>query len=196
MHRILSAAVETAAAAVFVIPVFLHLHKVKFQSSKTSLTALFFALYLCAVYSTVGLPDVRYIRFDPGMNLIPFRYMFQDASTYWNLLLFAPLGCFLPLLRSKFRSFPRTLLFGFGMSVFIEFFQLFTHRATDVNDLITNTLGTVLGYLLGMVWLKCFPKLSVSDDRNTLPAVFVTVLIVMFFLQPFSAPLFWSFLYR
>lgn len=196
MHRILPALVETAAAAVFLIPIFLCLHIRKFHSAKTSLSAFVFALYLCAVYAMAGLPDVRYIRFDPGMNLIPFRYMLQDTSTYWNLLMFVPLGCLLPMLRGKFRSFSKTLLLGFVMSVFIEFLQLFTYRATDVNDLITNTLGTVLGYLLGMLLLKCFPKVSLREDQKELRTIFTVVLLVMFFLQPFTAPFFWSLIYR
>lgn len=39
-------------------------------------------------------------------------------------------------------------MLGFGLSLTIELAQLFTqYRATDVDDLITNTVGTLLGYL-------------------------------------------------
>lgn len=195
MNRILFSCVEVAAAAVFLIPFFLHLNKVKFQSGKTTAAALVFALYLCAVYAMVGLPNVTYIRFDPRFNFTPFQYMFSDFTTLLNILLFMPLGFFLPVLRSKFRSFGVTVLFGFCMSMFIEILQIFTLRATDVNDLMTNTLGTVLGYWIGRLILMVFPRLRLAEETKEMRTICIAVLAVMFFLQPFPASLFRKLLY-
>ena len=103
MHRILSALLETALAAVFLIPIFLYLNKTKFHNNHTTWAALLFALYLSAVYAMVGMPNITYIRFDPSFNFVPFLYFFTDVTSLLNVFLFVPLGFFLPVLRSKFR---------------------------------------------------------------------------------------------
>lgn len=77
-----------------------------------------------------------------------------------NILLFAPLGFFLPLLLNKFRKFKKTVLAGFLVSLLIECSQLFLIRATDIDDLILNTLGVMLGYLCFMFFRKLLPKIN------------------------------------
>ena len=116
------------------------------------------ALIAAGVDAVVGLPCITYIRLDFNYNFVPFLHMFSDyRSSLLNVLLFVPLGFFLPLFWKKFSAFGHTLLFGFCTSLLIELLQIFTFRATDVNDLMTNTVGTVLGYLLARVVLKLFP---------------------------------------
>lgn len=195
MHRILSTCLEMAAAAVFLFPIFLYLHRTKFRSVHTTAAAFTFSLYLSAVYAMAGLPTVGYVRFHPSFNLVPFRYLFTDRSSLLNVFLFIPLGFFLPVLRSKFRTFFPTLLFGFGMSVFIELCQIFTLRATDVNDLMTNTAGTIIGYFCGRLLLKLFPRLTPAEETNELKTICAAVLFVMFFLQPFLSAFAWRILY-
>ena len=93
--------------------------------------------------------------------------MFSDCkNSLLNVLLFVPLGFFLPLFWKKFSAFGYTLLFGFCTSLLIELLQIFTFRATDVNDLMTNTVGTVLGYLLARIVLKLFPGTEPSADKG------------------------------
>ena len=143
------------------------------------------------VYAMAGLPNITYVRFDPNFNFIPFQYFFSDRTSLLNVFLFMPLGVFLPILRSKFRNFLPTVIFGLLMSVFIETFQIFTLRATDINDLITNTSGTILGFFLGKLILKCFPQLVLTEEKNELKTVCLSVLMVMFFLQPFLSGFVW-----
>lgn len=47
-----------------------------------------------------------------------------------------------------FRKVQRTALFGFCLSLWIEFEQLLTFRAADIDDLTANTAGAVLGFAL------------------------------------------------
>ena len=195
MHRLLPAFIETAAAAVFLVPIFLYLNKVKFHNLKTTAAAFLFSLYLSIVYAMAGLPNVTYVRFQPNFNFIPFQYFFTDHTSLLNVLLFVPLGVFLPILRTKFKKFLPTVLFGLLMSMFIEVFQIFTFRATDINDLITNTVGTILGYFLGKRLLRCFPQLILTEETNELKSICISVLFVMFFLQPFLSGLIWNVIY-
>lgn len=110
-------------------------------------------LYLNAMYIVVGVPGVQYIVWDPTVNLIPF----QDFSAsniegmILNAIMFAPLGFLLPTCFERYRHWGRTLTAGFLTSLTVELIQLFTFRATDVDDLIMNTLGTVVGFLIAKV---------------------------------------------
>ena len=107
-------------------------------------------LYLNAMYIVIGVPGVQYICWDPTLNLIPF----QDFSArnmegmVLNAIMFAPLGFLLPAYFERYRHWGRTLAAGFLTSLTVELVQLFTFRATDVDDLIMNTLGTFVGFLL------------------------------------------------
>lgn len=106
-------------------------------------------LYLSAMYIVVGVPGVQYIVWDPTLNRIPF----QDFSPsnimgmVLNAIMFAPLGFLLPAYFERYRHWGRALAAGFLTSVTVELIQLFTFRATDVDDLIMNTLGTLVGFL-------------------------------------------------
>ena len=96
--------------------------------------------------------------FDPNINLIPFEHGLI-YSDYLNILMFVPLGIFLPLMWQKYHHLKPTIKFGFYLSLLIEFSQLFTRfRATDINDLIMNTLGVFVGWLLYRVFAKLILK--------------------------------------
>ena len=107
-------------------------------------------LYLNAMYIVIGVPGVQYIVWDPTINLLPF----QDFSArniegmILNAIMFAPLGFLLPAYFERYRHWGRTLAAGFLTSQTVELIQLFTFRATDVDDLIMNTLGTLVGFLI------------------------------------------------
>lgn len=165
MHRFLSLFLDVAVSALILGPALWLLKGRLGWSRRRALSYFALALYLSLVFSLVGLPDIRYIRFEPNINLRPFRYFFSDWSTLPNVLLFVPLGVFLTTLWGRFRSGWRACLFGFWVSMTIEVLQIFTFRATDVNDLITNTLGTALGWALGRFLLAIVPGFTPS--RNT-----------------------------
>ena len=59
-----------------------------------------------------------------------------------NILMLIPIGFLLPLLVER-----HTVLYGFLCSLCIEVFQLVTKRGYfEIDDLIHNTLGAVIGY--------------------------------------------------
>lgn len=133
-----------------------------FKKNKTiskiriSILFLVFYYYLCVMLTNiVGIPTLsEYIRlsrlgeafFNPNINLIPFSDGFS-LSFILNIFLFVPLGFLCPLISKSYQSIKNTLLIGCGLSFTIEIVQLFTlYRATDINDLITNIVGTLIGY--------------------------------------------------
>lgn len=67
-----------------------------------------------------------------------------------NLALLAPLGVLLPVLSNRFRGPLRILLVVALVSLCIEVVQgtMITGRAFDADDIILNTLGAVVAYVL------------------------------------------------
>lgn len=192
MRRILFMSLDAAIAALILAPIFWILHRKVFQSKGRTIRYYLFAVYLCAVFAVVGLPDILYIRYEPHFNFVPFAYMFSDfTSSFLNVILFVPMGIFLPLLWKDFRPFWKTLLFGFAASFFIELLQIFTFRASDINDLMTNSVGTVIGWFLSRLFLHLFPSINPKSCRKDLYWVLGTTLAVMYFLHPFFSKLIW-----
>lgn len=69
-----------------------------------------------------------------------------------NVLAFLPFGFFLPFLWKRFRRIYRTVLSTACFSIIVEVLQLITRVGScDVDDVLLNTLGGVIGYLLFMV---------------------------------------------
>ena len=193
MFRVFAMCLEAGIAAVILIPAFWALNRYHFRNTSRAACYLTMSVYLAAVDAVVGLPSLLYIRFDRNINLVPFAYMFSDyGNSLLNVLLFVPLGFFLPVLWKRFRSFLRTVLFGLGFSACIELLQLFTFRATDINDLMTNTVGTILGWCLGRILLKLFPSIRPSWKTGELAVVFGVTFGVMFLAQPFLAEIVWN----
>lgn len=78
-----------------------------------------------------------------------------------NIVMFLPFGFFTVLLWRGF-TWRRTLLTGFCITLFIECWQLLVGRAFDLNDLLLNTLGVLLGGLLCALLRRAAPKLGAA----------------------------------
>lgn len=177
---------EAFSALILLVPALALLNRLRIRSRGRSLVYLAFTLYLAAVYHLTGLPTVGFITFDVNLNLIPFREFRKElVLSVLNVAMFVPLGFFLPLLWEKFRRLRPVVLFGLGATLTIELAQLLTYRATDINDIITNTLGASVGYLLFVLirphlsrWFK--PEAGCGD----LWILLALTAGVMFFLQP------------
>ena len=194
MQAILSMCTNATISALLLIPIFWLFCRKYFHDVKHILWYFVFAVYLSGVYAVAGLPDICYIRFDPNINLKPFAYMFSDYdASLLNVLLFIPLGIFLPCLWQYFRKLLNGLLFGFCMSLLVEALQIFSYRSTDINDLMTNTLGTVLGWCVGQIILRCFPGIEPSTKTTDLWIICGTVFCVMFVAHPFLSKFLLSF---
>ena len=117
-----------------------------------------FASYLFGVYMVTGAGTLfdgllRHWEIRPDrIHLIPFSDGFDLFSDSLNLLLFLPFGFLVPLLWKQMNRFIYTTAAGFSFSLLIELSQLLNNRYTDINDLIINTLGTMLGFLLYRLW--------------------------------------------
>lgn len=82
-----------------------------------------------------------------------------------NVALFVPLGLAAPFI-SKRTSLLKVAITGLSLSFLIEFIQIFIGRECEIDDLICNTLGAVIGYLMYLLLRKLFPKF-VEKGRKT-----------------------------
>lgn len=186
--------IETTSALILLVVAFFLMNVLCFHNSKRAWRYGVFSFYLAAVYHVVGLPTVLFVTFDATVNLIPFLHMHEDLkNTLLNVLLFVPLGFFLPALWSRYRRMSETLLLGFCATLTIELCQLLTYRVTDINDIITNFLGCVTGYVLfRIVFLLRGGKMPTTGKSRDIWLVFSVLFLVMFFLQPFAASFFYK----
>lgn len=83
-----------------------------------------------------------------------------------NVAFFVPLGLALPFLVKKV-SFSKTIIIGLLCSFTIEILQCFIGRDSSVDDLICNTLGTIVGYVLYLLIRRLFPKLADKAKIST-----------------------------
>ena len=114
---------------------------------------LIFSCYLFALLHITGAGTLydgfRYGLNSKLINLIPFSDTNIDILGYFlNVVLFFPLGLMLPLLWAEFGNCKPVIFAGAALSLLVELSQLINNRATDVDDLILNTFGTFLGYLV------------------------------------------------
>lgn len=115
------------------------------------------------------------ITFNPPvhhLNLIPFNWLFERwemgvlkmiAQVIGNILMFIPLGLLLPVVFKSLSSFKKIFQVTFYFSLFIEFIQYFIGRSSDIDDLILNTLGGMLGYAVYCIVYKLF-SLKVKEE--------------------------------
>lgn len=131
---------------------------------------LLYLLYLCtAVYMLFFSESVGRTGYDEyHYNLIPFdtirRYiLYADVvgrkavilNLLGNIIGFLPIGFFPPLLNTKYRRLHVTVLLAAGLSILVELIQLVTRVGScDIDDVILNTLGGFLGYLVFLLFMK------------------------------------------
>lgn len=103
-------------------------------------------------------------------NFVPFKtislYLFNDDNLSWgiifnnligNLLVFMPLGFFTAFFRVKMRNSLRILIMSFVLSVAVEVTQgLLGVGSVDVDDVILNTVGGLIGYICFWVFRTAF----------------------------------------
>lgn len=149
-----------------------HTHKKNGQKTHLlqSLLLFLFAVYIVCVYHVTGsgtLWDIFLYRLQAEtfyLNPIPFSTGIDMIGYILNIILFIPFGFLIPLIWKKMRSLHLTAFAGFSFSTLIEIGQLLNNRRTDIDDLIMNTSGAIIGFLI----YKSFKKLMPTRLHNKL----------------------------
>lgn len=124
---------------------------------------LFFIYFLIVIYLTFFKNGILHLdlQMRTYANLIPIVEtikMFQDNfmgvgnafyNVIGNVLLFVPLGFGIPLFFKNHNKLSKVMFYGFLASLSIEILQYLTcTNFTDIDDIIFNTLGAVLGFII------------------------------------------------
>jgi len=134
--------------------------------------------YASMLFAATFLP-VQTVPPRQAVQLVPFQWIadtFRDGRIAFdqvtlNVLLFVPLGAMLMFWGR--RTIGQTALIGYGVSLLIEGSQLmWANRIFDVDDLITNTTGTALGWLGALAAVKAYARVTtVPQPRRSLAEV-------------------------
>jgi glycopeptide antibiotics resistance protein len=122
----------------------------KYERRKTTFWTLLLA-YGGALIGETVLSGHKYAL--SSYQLVPFNSLMSGLS--WrtvllqlvlNIVLFIPLGVFLYIGKRKLAI---SVIIGFGVSLAIEIIEYITKTGVfDVDDLIMNTLGTLIGFVI------------------------------------------------
>jgi len=152
-------------------------NKIKFNIGN-EMMMLAFIVYILCLFQIVTSQDVSGVH---GVNLTVFKELtrYQIGSRLFfrnvvgNILMFVPFGFFTSYylkLEKKRIIFYLTLI----VAVVIELIQLKIGRAFDVDDIILNVLGSLLGYLMYRIMDKIFGDLS-----DTIKGTFIVIGILV-----------------
>lgn len=142
---------------VFMIAVLFRKFIWKRQEKIDRKTWVFNGILLCYLVVVLGVTLLDRGAFGGNGKIQPLFYSYRDAwvnfsKTAWrniilNICMFVPFGLLLPICVQRFRKWWKTYLLGFLFTVFIEGTQLVTGRGIfELDDLLGNTVGTMIGY--------------------------------------------------
>ena len=84
-----------------------------------------------------------------------------------NILVFMPLGFFIPLLFDKFNNLKKVLKVGCLSSLAIELSQLFVgSNVCDIDDVIYNTLGALAGFICYKTFETIIKKVNLKNKLD------------------------------
>jgi len=158
-----------------------------------------FVVYINATMVIVGAPNFMHKIWEPSINYIPFQNLSESniMGMLLNVNMFIPFGALISIYFDRYKKFFPALFACFLMSLTIEVLQLFTFRATDVDDLIMNTIGGIIGYLLVAPFVrKSYSKDAENKDALKLFVIVVSDILVIYFLGYQLSGLAYSLLYQ
>ena len=115
------------------------------------------------IFATILFTPITFQPETHSLNIVPFAWLKTTDNLNQflvekipNVLLFIPFGFFAPVVFKKTRHFTKTILLSFFITCSIEFMQFFIGRSSDIDDIITNMLGSVIGCLIFHVFNRIF----------------------------------------
>lgn len=119
-----------------------------------------------------------------SINLIPFYYSNQTSfhlgEVIDNVLIFIPLGIILKMLNIENK---KIIFLGFILSFTLETMQfILSIGASDITDIITNTIGTIVGLFLYLILEKCLKDKTKTNQILNILGIIGSVLFIFLIL--------------
>lgn len=173
------------------------------KPTKTIMVAEFLLIGWCVMLIYV----TQVMSFGQGMGelinftpLHPFYIAIKYGATnagfikqiFLNMVMFVPIGFLLPIVFPKMcKNFLPILVITFAVTFCTECFQLLTGRSADIDDIIANTFGGLIGFSLyvfyqGIYYYYIGKKQGKTIELNNFPTkVILSVLLFLFTVSPY-----------
>ena len=146
------------------------------------LISLSFIIYIMLLFSLVTTSDFESF----SNNFIPFREIFRYKLTsklfyrnvIGNIVLFIPFGYFVSYYIKVNKKWYIAVFTTLITSLTIELIQMGIGRSFDVDDILLNLVGGLIGYLCYYVGEKIFQKYS-DIYKNNLLLNFICIIIII-----------------
>lgn len=165
--------------------------KSKLQKSLTVglfIVYVFLLVWLILFKLQTNLKELSNIR---NINLIPFSASMvvngkiELREIIYNVLVFVPMGIYLNMFKSKW-SFVQKILPCLGLSLVFEVIQYgFAIGASDITDVIGNTLGGIIGIGIYGLIKRLFKDKAITVVN--VMALITSVLVIVIMILVFSA---------
>lgn len=148
---------------------------IKLEKTARYISSIFFIIYLLLLsYLLFFSPEYGRTDVVNQYNLEPFKtiknyiiyreYVTEEiflANIFGNIVAFMPMGFFIPVLFRKNRAWTNVLFMSTFISLTVEIIQYrFSVGSFDIDDIILNTSGGILGYILFKVIYVIYNKLK------------------------------------
>ncbi|MES5261730.1 VanZ family protein [Priestia megaterium] len=162
----------------------------KLKNNQNKITAGLFAIYLFALtwiivfkmqFSLQGLPDFRKINLIPFAGSAKVNNQIYFNEIIYNVLAFIPFGIYISMLKPNW-SFLKKIVVIAGVSLLFEILQfIFAIGASDITDLIGNTLGGIIGVGVYIVFCKLFSTKAnkILNILTSLGVIFLVALVLV-----------------
>ncbi len=149
---------------------------------------LMFVIYILLLYQLLTTTELNKMS---GLNIVPFteifRYEIGSPSFIYNvignILIFIPFGYFVSMYM-KATKFSHILAVSLITSLTVELVQLHIGRSFDIDDIILNVSGSILGFLLfiGLTAIKKhLPRIFQSDLFYNIICLLILVVVIIYF---------------
>lgn len=159
-------------------------------------TNILFVIYLIALFEIIifkleiPFTNMGYLR---SINLIPFSesLIVNDAIDFseilMNMIIFIPLGIYIEMLFSKWSTIKKISAI-FIVSLICEISQfIMAIGASDITDIINNTLGGIVGLLIMYILVKLFKnKHKIYKFVNITATIGTTFMVLLLSILVFA----------
>ncbi len=152
--------------------------------------SLVFIIYVFLLYELLTRTELNSVS---GYNLVPFteifRYKIGSDLFYFNVVgniaLFIPFGYFISTYIKPKRILP-ILIVSVISSTTVEFVQLCIGRSFDVDDILLNAIGAIIGFLIYVALnaiKKYLPGIFENDLFYNIICFIIMILMIVFLLN-------------
>lgn len=183
-------------AIAFIRFFYLQNHREKFTLYK-ELSYLIAIIYIWLLFTILTKTELNSYS---GMNLVPFseilRYKIGSAgfnsNVIGNIIIFLPFGYLIGIYVNPKKIWP-VIITTLATSIVVEIVQLQIGRSFDIDDIILNLVGSIIGYLLYIGLSAIHKRLPDFFKNQTFYNILAILLIILFAIYIFG---YWGVIFK